>query len=163
MQERIAYASLGPEPYKAMIQMEQYFHNCSVDTMLLHLVKLRASQMNGCAFCIDMHAKDLIAGGETVQRIYGLDAWREAPYYTDRERAALEWTEALTRIADTHADDEIYERVKPHFTEQELVDITWVIGAINLWNRMAISMRVKVGDYKPPTGSAHASLQRRSG
>jgi alkylhydroperoxidase family enzyme len=97
-----------------------------------------------------MHSKDLLAGGDTVQRIYGLDAWRESPYYNDRERAALEWTEALTRIAETHAEDEIYERVKPHFSDQELVDLTWVIGAINLWNRVAISMRPAVGNYKSP-------------
>src|SRR5215204_4301527 len=112
MSPRIAYEKLAADPFKAMLALERYLHHGSdIEPMLTHLVKLRASQINGCAYCIDMHAKDLLAGGEPVQRIYGLDAWRESPYYTDRERAALEWTEAVTKIADTHADDEIYEKV----------------------------------------------------
>jgi AhpD family alkylhydroperoxidase len=108
-----------------MLGLERYFHHGSdLEPMLTHLVKLRASQINGCAFCIDMHSKDLAAAGETWQRMVSLDAWREAPYYSERERAALEWTEALTLINQTHADDEIYERVKPHFSEKELADLT---------------------------------------
>ena len=151
MSPRYAYEKLAPDAYKAMLGLERYFHHGSdIEPMLTHLVKLRASQVNGCAYCIDLHAKDLLAGGETVQRIYGLDAWREAPYYTDRERAALEWTEALTLVSQTHADDEIYERVKPHFTEKELTDLTWLIGGINLWNRIAIASRVTPGTYQPP-------------
>src|SRR5205823_11696128 len=132
IKSRLAAEKVAPDAYKAMIGMERYLHSGSaIEPMLTHLVKLRASQINGCAYCIDMHAKDLLAGGETVQRIYGLDAWRESPYYTDRERAALEWTEAVTRIAKTHADDEIYEKVKPYFTDKELVDLTFVIATIN--------------------------------
>ena len=103
-----------------------------------------------------MHWKDLRAAGEGEQRLYGLDAWRESPYYSDRERAALEWTEALTRIADTHADDEIYEKVKSHFSEKEVVDLTWIIAAINAWNRVAISMRSPAGTYQPPKVAATA-------
>src|SRR3954471_17415820 len=151
MKERLQADKLAPEAYKAMLGLEKYIHHGSdIEPMLAHLVKLRASQINGCAYCIDMHAKDLLAGGETVQRIYGLDAWRESPYYTERERAALEWTEAVTRIADTHADDEIYEKVKPHFDEKELVDLTFIIATINSWNRLAISMRTEPGTYLPP-------------
>jgi len=152
MSARIVYPDVAPDPYKAMLGIEKYLHSCSIEPGLMHLVKLRASQMNGCAFCIDMHAKDLLALGETMQRIYGLDAWEEAPYYTEREHAALAWTESLTMIHKTHADDATYEKVKAHFSEKELVDLTWLIGAINLWNRMAISMRKDVGDYQSPYG-----------
>ena len=106
---RIPFYNVAPDAITAMLELEKYLHNSSLDRMLIHLVKLRASQINGCAYCIDMHAKDLLAGGETVQRIYGLDAWREAPYYSERERAALEWTEAVTLINQTHAEDEAYE------------------------------------------------------
>src|SRR5437868_4859440 len=128
-----------PEGYAALQRLHQVVAASGLEPALMHLVKLRASQLNGCAYCIDMHAKDLMAAGDNIQRIYGLDAWQEFPYYTDRERAALEWTEAVTRISETRASDEIYEKVKPHFTEKELVDLTWLIGSINLWNRVAIS------------------------
>ncbi len=157
MTKRIAYGHVAPDAYKAMAPIGKYLQDCGLAHQLQHLVKLRASQINGCAYCIDMHSKDLLAAGETIQRIYGLDAWRESPYYTERERAALEWTEALTLISKTHADDPIYESVKPHFTEKELVDLTWLIGTINLWNRVAISMRTVPGDYQPPKPSAAAS------
>jgi AhpD family alkylhydroperoxidase len=116
---------------------------------LLELVKIRASQINGCAYCIDMHTQDARAAGETEQRIYALNAWRETPFFTDRERAALEWTEAVTRIADTHASDEIYERVAAHFNEAELVALTFAVVVINSWNRLAISFRPLVGTYQP--------------
>src|SRR5439155_9114308 len=151
MSPRIPYHKIAPEAFKAMLALDRSLHQASdIEPALAHLVKLRASQINGCAYCIDMHAKDLLAAGETAQRIYGLDAWRESPYYTDRERAALDWTEALTRIADTHADDQIYEKVKSHFTDKELVDLTWTIAAINAWNRVAIAMRSPAGTYQPP-------------
>src|SRR2546423_7538613 len=151
MSPRIPYHKIAPEAFKAMLALDRSLHQASdIEPALAHLVKLRASQINGCAYCIDMHAKDLLADGETVQRIYGLDAWRESPYYTDRERAALEWTEAVTRIAKTHADDEIYEKIKPHFSDKELVDLTFVIVTINAWNRLAISMRSEAGKYQPP-------------
>ena len=116
---------------------------------LFHLVEIRASQMNGCAHCIDMHTKEARAAGETEQRIYALNAWRETPFFTDRERAALEWTEAITRIGDTHAPDEIYERVAAEFSEEELVALTFGIVVINSWNRLAISVRAPVGTYQP--------------
>jgi AhpD family alkylhydroperoxidase len=112
-------------------------------------VKMRASQINGCAFCLDMHSKDARAAGETEQRLYALDAWRETPFFTDRERAALAWTEAVTRVSETHVPDEIYETVRQHFTEKELVDLTLAIVAINGWNRLAISFRSVPGSYQP--------------
>src|SRR6266567_1974700 len=116
-----------------------------LDHRLFHLVKIRASQINGCAYCLDMHTKDARLTGETEQRIYALNAWRETPFFTDRERAALEWTEAVTRVADTHVPDEIYERVKTQFAEAELVALTFAVVVINSWNRLAVSFRVPVG------------------
>jgi AhpD family alkylhydroperoxidase len=116
---------------------------------LFELVKIRASQINGCAYCIDMHTKDAPAAGETEQRIYALNAWRETPFFTDRERAALEWTEALTRVAETHVPDEIHERVAAQFVEAELVALTFAVVVINSWNRLAISLRPPVGSYQP--------------
>jgi AhpD family alkylhydroperoxidase len=128
-----------------------------IDRRLFLLVQIRASQINGCAYCIDMHTKDARLAGETEQRIYALSAWRETPFFTDRERAALEWTEAVTRVADTHVPDEIYRRVAAHFDEAELVALTFGVVVINSWNRLAISFRVPVGTYQPkavaPTGS----------
>jgi AhpD family alkylhydroperoxidase len=115
----------------------------------MHLVKLRASQINGCAFCIDMHWKDLRAEGETEQRLYGLDAWRLSPYYTDRERAALAWTEAVTLVTEGHVPDEVYEAVRGHFDEKELSNLTLVISTINAWNRAEIAQRGKAGRYQP--------------
>jgi AhpD family alkylhydroperoxidase len=120
-----------------------------IDRSLFELVKIRASQINGCAYCIDMHTKDARLAGETEQRIYALNAWRETPFYTDRERAALEWTEAVTRVADTHVPDEIYERVATQFSEAELVTLTCAVIVINSWNRLAISFRPPVGSYRP--------------
>lgn len=113
------------------------------------LVKTRASQINGCAYCIDMHTKDARAAGETEQRLYALDAWRETPFYTDRERAALEWTEAVTLIAEDHAPDDLFQRVRQHFSEEELVNLTLAIVAINGWNRLAIAFRAVPGSYEP--------------
>lgn len=152
MQQRLAYFKISPDAFRAMSGLEQYLKSSGLDHKLLHMVKLRASQINGCAYCIDMHWKDARAAGETEQRLYGLDAWRESPYYTDRERAALEWTESLTLIAETRAPDEVYERVKTHFSEKELVDLTWTIAAINAWNRIAIGFRSEPGLYQPPRG-----------
>jgi AhpD family alkylhydroperoxidase len=138
-----------PDGYKAMSGLETYLATCGLEPILMHLVKLRASQINGCAFCIDMHWKDLRAEGETEQRLYGLDAWRESPYYTDRERAALAWTEAVTLVTQGHVPDEIYEVVRRHFDEKELSNLTLVISTINAWNRLAIAQRVKAGSYNP--------------
>jgi AhpD family alkylhydroperoxidase len=121
----------------------------NLDPSLFELVKIRASQINGCAYCIDMHTKDARAAGETEQRIYALNAWRETPFFTDRERAALEWTEAVTRVGDTHVPDEIYERVAAEFDESELVALTFGVIVINSWNRLAVSFRAPVGSYHP--------------
>ena len=120
-----------------------------IERPLFELIKIRASQINGCAYCIDMHTKDARAAGETEQRIYALSAWRETPFFTDRERAALEWTEALTQVAETHVPDEIYKRVSAQFGEADLVALTFAVVVINSWNRLAISLRAPVGSYQP--------------
>ncbi len=150
MQPRID-RKVAPGAYQAMLGLETYLHQSGLEPPLLHLIKLRASQINGCAYCIDMHWKDLRASGENEQRLYGLDAWQESPYYSDRERAALSWTEAVTRVADSHVPDEVYEQIRPHFTEKELADLTLAIATINAWNRLAIAFRSEPGKYQPTT------------
>lgn len=150
MEARLNYAKVAPAAYKAMLGLETYLHQCGLETPLLHLIKLRSSQINGCAYCLDMHWKDLRAIGETEQRLYSLDAWRECPYYTDRERAALAWTEAVTLVANGHVPDAVYEEVRPHFNEKELSDLTFAIATINAWNRMAIASRTVPGEYQSP-------------
>jgi AhpD family alkylhydroperoxidase len=149
MEQRFHLWRLAPEGYKAMSGLETYLAACGLEPILMHLVKLRASQINGCAFCIDMHWKDLRAEGETEQRLYGLDAWRLSPYYTDRERAALAWTEAVTLVAEGHVPDEVYDAVRGHFDEKELSNLTLVISTINAWNRAEIAQRGKAGRYQP--------------
>ena len=141
MQPRLNPFKFAPDTVKAAQAFEQHLANSGLEQSLYHLVKTRASQINGCAFCIHMHTRDARAHGETEERLYLLDAWRESPLYSDRERAALAWTEALTRIAETHAPDDVYEEVRRHFSEPETVNLTVLIGMINLWNRLAISMR----------------------
>jgi AhpD family alkylhydroperoxidase len=148
MQERLPYAKLSAEPAKPMYALGAYLARCGLEKGLLELVKIRASQINGCAFCIDMHTKDARAGGETEQRIYALNAWRETPFFTDRERAALAWAEAVTRIGDG-VSDLVFKEASQHFNEKELVDLTWAIAAINAWNRIAISFRAVPGSYQP--------------
>jgi AhpD family alkylhydroperoxidase len=150
MQPRFNIASAPPGLYKAMVGLEQYLATSSIEKNLLHLIKLRASQINGCAYCIDMHWKDLRAAGEGEQRLYGLDAWRESPYYTDRERAALEWTEAVTLVRDSGVSDAVYDKVRSHFNERELADLTFAVATINAWNRLAIAGRATPGTYQPP-------------
>lgn len=152
MQARINYLTVAPEAYKGLLGVEEYLRRSGLEEPLLHLIKLRASQINGCAYCLDMHWKDLRAIGENEQRLYGLDAWEEAPYYTDRERAALAWTEAVTRISEGHAPDEVYEKVRDQFSEKEIADLTLAIAAINAWNRLAIAGRTVPGKYKPAKG-----------
>ena len=127
-----------------------------LDPKLFELVKIRASQINGCAYCLDMHTKDARAAGETEQRIYALSAWRETPFFTDRERAALEWTESLTRVADTHVPDDVYERASSLFTEAELVALTFGVIVINSWNRLSVSFRPLVGTYEPQAAAVPA-------
>lgn len=149
MKPRMEYWRVAPEPYKAMTALETYLHDCSIDQALLHMIKLRASQINGCAFCIDMHWKDARAAGESEQRLYGLNAWEESPYYSARERAALAWTGALTNLHDGHVSNEVFEEVRRHFSEKELADLSWAVAAINAWNRLAIAFRSEPGHYKP--------------
>lgn len=120
-----------------------------LDPKLLHLVEMRASQINGCAYCIDMHSKDARAIGETEQRLYSLDAWREAPFYSERERAALEWTEAVTLVATTRVPDKAYEKVRAHFSENEIKTLTLAVAMINVWNRFNVAFRTVSGGYKP--------------
>src|ERR1022692_2714198 len=141
--------SSWPDGYQAIIQLSGAVRSSGLEPDLLELVKMRASQINGCAYCLDMHSKDARAAGETEQRLYCLPAWRESSFYTDRERAALEWTEALPLSADTHAPDEVYERTRAFFGEEELVNLTLVITAINSWNRFAIGFRAQPGTYQP--------------
>ncbi len=150
MQPRFDGSKVASGGYKSMLGLETYLHQSGLEIPLLHLIKLRASQINGCAYCLDMHWKDLRAIGENEQRLYGLDAWREAPYYSERERAALAWTEAVTLITDGHVSDEVYEEVRPHFSEKELADLTLAIATINAWNRLAIASRAEAGKYQPP-------------
>jgi AhpD family alkylhydroperoxidase len=148
MQARLNYPALSPEPLRRQMAMEKSLAESDLDSTIKHLVKIRASQINGCAYCIDMHTKDARAEGETEQRIYSLSAWRETPFFTDKERAALAWTEAVTQISHG-VSEEAYESVREHFEEKELVDLTWAIASINAWNRIAISFRSVPGDYQP--------------
>lgn len=134
---------------RAMLGLSAASAAAGLEHSLLELVKIRASQMNGCAYCLDMHTKDARAMGESEQRIYALSAWREAPFYTDRERAALEWTEAVTRVGDTHVPDEVFETARKVFTEEELVALTFAVVVINGWNRLNVSFRVPAGSYQP--------------
>jgi AhpD family alkylhydroperoxidase len=143
----------APAAMKLLQEVEAYLHKTTLGPQLIELVKMRASQINGCAYCLDMHSKVLRKGGESEQRIYLLNGWRESPLYTPRERAALAWTEALTRIAETQAPDADYEELRRHFDDKEVVDLTTLIGMINLWNRLAISLRYE----HPVDASARAA------
>lgn len=149
MEQRIAYSKVAKEGIAHLIGIETYLRHSGLEGTLLELVKMRSSQLNGCAFCLDMHSKDARAEGETEQRLYVLPAWREAPFYTERERAALEWTEALTLISEHDVSDELYAHVRTHFSEKELVDLTLAITNINAWNRLSIAFRTEVGKYQP--------------
>jgi AhpD family alkylhydroperoxidase len=149
MTPRIDYPKVAPKAFQSLLALQAQIESTGLEHKLLYLVKMRASQINGCAYCIDMHSKDARAAGETEQRLYGLDAWRETPYYTERERAALEWTEAVTLLATTHAPDKAYETVRAQFSEKEIVDLTFAVGMINFWNRLAVSLRSVPGNYKP--------------
>jgi AhpD family alkylhydroperoxidase len=135
---------------QAMLGLQRQVESSGIEHSLLELVKMRASQINGCAYCLDMHSKDARALGETEQRIYALSAWRETPFFSDRERAALEWTEAVTLVASGHVPDSVYEAVVPHFSEPELVALTFAAVTINAWNRLAISFRAVPGSYVSP-------------
>ena len=141
MQARLDFYKASPEGTKAMIALEERASKSSIEKPLAELVRLRASQINGCAFCVDMHTADARKGGETDRRLATVSVWRETPFFTDRERAALEWTESVTLLAQTHVPDEVWERVKPYFSDQEIADLTLLIIAINGWNRIAVTFR----------------------
>jgi AhpD family alkylhydroperoxidase len=154
MTSRIDYSKAAPGVYDAMDALDQYLAASSLDRRLLYLVQLRASQLNGCAYCIDMHWKDLRALDEAEQRLYSLDAWRECPYYTDRERAALDWAEAVTFVANRHVPDAVHVTARAHFSETELADLTLAVAAINAWNRLSIAARLTPGTYQPAVAAA---------
>ncbi|HEU5432265.1 MAG TPA: carboxymuconolactone decarboxylase family protein [Thermomicrobiales bacterium] len=154
MEPRLNYAQVAPGAAKAMQQLETYVRQSGLERSLLELVKTRASQINGCAFCLDMHTKDARAHGETEQRLYALSAWRETPFYTDRERAALAWTESVTLVSETHVPDDVYDLARQYFSEEELVNLTMAVIAINGWNRLAIAFRTVPGTYRVPTHAA---------
>lgn len=149
MAERLNYAKAFPEGIHGMLNLGKVIGSSGLDPSLLELVKTRASQMNGCAYCIDMHTKDARAAGETEQRLFALSAWRETPFFTSRERAALAWTEALTNIQQGHAPDDVYEQARREFDEPQLVRLTLAITQINTWNRIAIAFRAEPGTYHP--------------
>ena len=149
MKPRIDFLRVSPRAVQAMQGVQSYVNNSGLEHSLLELVKMRASQINHCAYCLDMHSKDMRAAGETEQRIYLLSAWREAPFYSERERAALEWTEALTLISETEAPDSSYAIVREHFSEEEIVNLSLAIVAINGWNRLCVGLRAEAGTYQP--------------
>lgn len=157
MKPRIDYFRAAPAAGQAMRSLQAAVDACGLDHKLLELVKMRASQLNGCAYCLDMHSKDARAAGETEQRLYLLDAWREAPLYSERERAALAWTEAVTRVAEGHVPDDVYAAASAQFTEEELVNLTLAVVAINGWNRLAIAFRSEAGKYQPGSRNRNAT------
>lgn len=149
MESRIDLARANPRIRQLLLAIESYLHDSGLESRVLHLIKTRASQINGCAHCLDMHTQDARAEGESEQRLYVLDAWRKTPFFDERERAALEWTEAVTLVAESHVPDEVYERVRQHFTEQELIDLTLAVANINTWNRLNVAFRTVAGNYRP--------------
>lgn len=153
MGTRMNYGKAAPGAMRAMNGLETYLGECGLEPVLLDLVRLRASQLNGCAYCVDMHSLDLRAEGVTDQRIFSLPVWQDAPFYTDRERAALLWTDALTLISQHHVPDEVYQQVRPHFTDAELANLTLAVATINAWNRFGISFRDEPGHYTPTAHS----------
>ena len=149
MEARLDHYAISPEPLKIMLGFEKYIKSTNLDSTILDLVKTRASQINGCAKCLDMHTKDARANGETEQRLYCLDAWRETDFYTEEERAALALTEAVTEISKKGISDDLYNSVREKFGEKDFVDLVYAINTINSWNRLAITMRTVPGDYQP--------------
>jgi AhpD family alkylhydroperoxidase len=157
MQPRLNSQKVSPAAYHAMLGLETFVRKSKLEPALIELVKMRASQINGCAFCIDMHSKDARAAGETEQRLYALNAWRETPFFTDRERAALAWTEAVTLVSQDHVPDAVFEEARQHFSEEELVNLTMAVVTINGWNRLAIAFRAVPGEYQPPARKAEGA------
>jgi AhpD family alkylhydroperoxidase len=157
MEPRLDFTKFAPDALQSLYALEKYVAKSGLEHRLMLLVKMRASQINGCAYCIDMHSKDARALGETEQRLYELNAWRETPFYSERERAALAWTETLTLVSQNHVPDSAYQEVRKQFGEKELVDLTLLVTTINTWNRLAIALRAVPGSYKPSSTSASAS------
>ena len=155
MTERLNYAQASPEGIAALLGLERYVRGTGLEPALLELVRMRASQINGCAYCLDMHSKDARAAGESEQRLYALSAWREAPFYSERERTALAWTEAVTRLADEPVGDAVYDELRRHFDEKQAVDLTFAVIAINSWNRLAAVF------HSPPAGSYQVPRRER--
>jgi AhpD family alkylhydroperoxidase len=149
MKSRIDFTRVSPQVLKPLFALQAQIETSGLEHSLLELVKMRSSQLNGCAYCLDMHSKDARAAGETEQRLYLLDAWRETSLYSERERAALAWTEAVTLVAEGHVPDDVYDAVSNVFTEQELVALTLAIAAVNSWNRLNIAFRMEAGGYRP--------------
>jgi AhpD family alkylhydroperoxidase len=157
MQQRINSFEKGQGVLQAMFGAGKYLAKSSIEKPLQELIFMRVSQINGCAYCLDMHSKDLRAAGETEQRLYMLDAWRESPVYTERERAALAWAEAVTLVTEGHISDEVYEEARKEFNEQELIDLTFAVATINSWNRLNIAFRTEAGGYKVGQFAAFAA------
>jgi AhpD family alkylhydroperoxidase len=149
MNQRISLNKINPKAYAAVLAMQQYIDQCGLEPLLQELIKLRASQINGCAYCLDMHTKDARAMGETEQRLYTLSAWRETPFFTERERAALAFTEAVTLVNVDHVPDDVYAQAHAQFNDNELVDLAVAVATINTWNRLAITFRAEPGHYQP--------------
>jgi AhpD family alkylhydroperoxidase len=154
VEPRIDARKHAPETQKAMYALEKYLAESGLEHRLIHLMNMRASQINGCAYCIDMHSKDARALGETEQRLYELDAWRETPFYSDNERAALAWTETITLVSETHVPDSVHEEVRKYFSKKEIVDLTLVVTTINGSNRLGIALRAVSGHYRPAASAA---------
>lgn len=147
MRERIRYSKLAADGFRALLAFEEYVGQCGLEKALLELVRIRVSQINGCGYCVDIHTKDARAGGESEQRLYCLSAWSETPFYSDRERAALAWAEAVTKLRESHLPDAIYEQARAHFSDKELVDLTMAVIAINGMNWLAVSFNTPAGSY----------------
>jgi AhpD family alkylhydroperoxidase len=154
MSRRFNYDKSAPGAYEAMDALDRFVAGSSLDRRLVMLCQLRASQINGCAYCLDMHWKDLRAAGDSEQRLGSLEAWRECPYYSERERAALAWTESVTRIAEGRAPDALYEEVRRHLDEREVAELTVAVATINAWNRLSIAARLTPGTYQPAAAGA---------
>lgn len=150
MTARLNYDRVAPKAMHAMLSMEQYVRGTGLEKSLIELVKMRASYINGCAYCVDMHSKDARVAGETEQRLYAIPVWRETPFFTPRERAALAWTEAVTLIGQHGVSDELFAEAREHFEEGELVELTMAVIVIGGWNRLAIGFGADVGSYQPP-------------
>ena len=158
MAPRLDLSKVSPDAYRALFGLEQFVRQSGLEPSLIHLVKLRASYMNGCAYCVDMHSKDARVDGETEQRIYSVPVWRETGFYTDRERAALAWTESVTALGHGGVPDDVYAEVAAHFDQREMVALTIGVVAINAWNRVAVPFRIEPGSYPPRAGAAAAAV-----